>query len=222
MRLSEIIDFKPRMSNIDRKEYSNRVNKGATPTNVDLGHFARVTQHKAPKRVDQVNKIGTAGKVGYDLPIPRTEIDEDGYLSYLRMTLTDKTDNPFFPVIHDLKIRKHPKTGVLTYNVKMEKLAPFDDIFKDEELLGVVKNKLFGRYIISGDDPLYIEFWNMVIQATDGGKHRVAKDPELLYAIQKIDDVAHRYEHHWDMGMQNMMWRRSGDIPQLVFTDPLS
>lgn len=221
MRLFELIDFTPKISNIDKAAYSNRVFKGAPPTKTDAGHFARVTQHDSPKRLNQVNKVGTAGKIGYNMPIPRTEVDQDGYLSYLKMVSDDTTQNSYFPRIDDLKIRKDPETGNLTYNVKMEKLQPYDRIFDNLKLYDAIKERLFGKYgeIPDQDE---ITLWSLISTATDGGKHHIIKDGELLDAVEKIDKVSKKHGHNWDLGTKNMMWRVTGNMPQLVFTDPLA
>jgi hypothetical protein len=222
MRLYELIDFTPKRSNIDKLAYSDRVGKGSGDP--EEGHFAQVTQHNSPKRLNQVNKVGTAGKIGDKNPDPRSEVQEDGYLSYLKMVQEDDSQNPFFPRIHDLKIRKDPTTGNLTYNVKMEKLYSFNDIYDNPEMLAAMREHLFGDDGSESEENEILQDYTLgqlIVTACDGQQDLI-KDPQFLEAVKKIDAVVNRYHHNWDMHSGNMMWRMTGTMPQLVITDPIA
>lgn len=220
MKLYELIDFTPKKSNIDKIAYSNRVNKATKPpVDVGNGHFAQVTQHDSPKRLNQVNKVGTAGQVGGKGPDPRPRVEEDGYLSYLKMVQDDTSQNPFFPRIHDLKIRKDPETGNLTYNVKLEKLFSFDKIYDNPELVSSMREHLFN---VENERVEHYSLSTLIYAACNDSDYDLVKDPQFLEAIKKIDAIATRYHHAWDIGPGNVMWRMTGTMPQLVLSDPLS
>ena len=222
MRLFEVIDFSPRNSMSNKTDYLDRLQNMTSSELKGRGHFGVVTQNPGPKRINQVRKVGTAGRVGRVRPEPVARPEEDGYLSYLKMVYEftkEGGDNPYFPRVQELKIRRDRRE--LSYSVDLDKLVPYNNrLIYNQELITSIKEHMFDVE----DDWLLKEIGlsALVTMACDGSNRKIIKDPDLLKAIQMIDEVARKGRFIWDMGSQNMMWRITGNKPQLVLTDPLA
>jgi hypothetical protein len=230
MRLYELINFEPRDS---KKNYGDRVSNNVTPSSkkIGQGHFASAFTHDTPKRLNQVRKSGQAGKIGNMRTGPKKQqsITDDAYLSYLKMIYDFEQkggQNPFFPKIHDLKIYRDPE-GNLDYNVDIEKLHKLNKSgLGDNELaMKQIYISLFApdKYMPAGEDSIdaYMIMGDLRSIADDGDYDRII-DKNLKQALSMSRDLATKHGFQWDIHADNVMWRITGNIPQLVLTDILA
>lgn len=228
MRLYELIDFEPKPSNQSAVSYSQRLRKATNPKHVGSGSFGSAYATDSPKRLNQITKIGKAASMPDGRVIPADKIGDDGYLSWLSMVDHYKkqgADNPYFPIIHDLKIMRG-NDGKLHYRVNMERLVPFKTpkILGNEDLMSSLCNNMFGKDIQDRYDILS-EYESLITyQLRRGLKNANAvKDEDLREALLVIKDVMNENpEFSEDLHSSNIMWRITGTIPQLVLVDPLA
>jgi hypothetical protein len=216
MRLFEIINFEPKNTNQTHQQRVSRASDKSNSVNQGIGHFARVDKYDSPKRLNQVRKSGVAGQIGCSRPHPVKDPSEDGYLSYIKMVVEDNSQNPYFPRVYNVKTFRSPE-GDIYYDVDLEKLVEFNRLKNNTELFNSIKEHLFK------DSPSVEEntLDYLLMNAAEGQRFFI-KDPVLLDAMNKIDQVAKTHYHNWDLSQSNMMWRMTGTMPQLVLTDPLA
>jgi hypothetical protein len=202
MRLYEIIDFKPRKT-VQTTSHDIRHDKiSGISRAAGAGLMSRAYAPTSPKRLNQISKISKPGK--YD----------DAYMAYLKM-IDDFNksggQNPFFPRIHELKVYRD-KNGEQQFHVKLEKLHPLSIFSKDhdEDLLRSLKENYFGRVL---------PFAAAIDRQLEGDD--VVQDEDLIEACDMISLLAQRNDFLIDMHDGNVMWRITGNMPQLVITDPL-
>lgn len=223
MRLFELINFDPVNTNKNYKTRSNRVADTTKSTVKGTGHFAKVNQHDSPKRLNQVRKTGQAGKIGYNEPSPVDDPSKDAYLSYIKMVVEDKSQNPYFPRVHNVQTFRAPN-GDIYYNVDLEKLLPFrtEKIYDNEALTDSLRERMFKFDDTNPNDDFGgYSLSQQMMYACEADTNRI-RDPKLLDAVQKINSLIEKSDHHWDMGSANMMWRLTGNMPQIVLTDPVA
>lgn len=232
MRLSELISFDPKDTSTP---YRKRVYKTYTPTSREIGrgHFASAIAHDSPKRVGQVKKIGQAGLPALSGSVPRlvSNVSDDAYLSYLKMVddyNKSGKDNSYFPKIYNLKIFRKPD-GTLDYNIDMEKLLKlgYEPINNNEMQMHALYKKLFKTAGTEEDDPafdvsghgIYIELSRII----DDGNFGLIRDAKLKEALMMIESLLKsNRKFRWDIHPGNIMWRITGNIPQLVIIDPIA
>jgi len=139
-------------------------------------------------------------------------------------------NNPYFPVIHDLKIMKG-EDGKLHYRVNMEKLIPFTSpkILGNEDLMASLCDHMFGKDI---KDKEQLDSSELADMYGDLIRHELkrglknsnaVKDEDLREALLTIKDVMNDNPRLTeDLHSGNIMWRITGHIPQLVLVDPLA
>lgn len=217
MRLYELIDFEPKKSKQTRWSQDYKTASGTKSKELGQGSFGTAYDIDSPKRLNQVTKVGQGGNLrdaGVD------NIAEDGYLMYLKCVYDYEqagNSNPYFPRIHDLKIRKNEHDGAISYRANIEKLYEYETekIEGNEDLMLAMYDHMFHR---TDDHPDIIHALNMVRY----GKHNIIKDPELKEAIIIIDGIIEKGNFSCDLYPQNLMWRITGTMPHLVFTDPIA
>ena len=235
MRLRELIDFEPKQSKQGIGDYSRRTQRAIKPKHIGSGSFGAAYATDSPKRLNQITKIGKAAEFDDNSRItPVDKIEKDGYLSWLSMVDYYKkqgSDNPYFPVIHDLKIMKGPDNK-LHYRVNMEKLIPFlsPKVLGNEDLMSSLCDNMFGKDIKNKEDyedsSELAEIYGDLIryELRRGLKNAGAvKDEDLREALLVIKDVMNdnpRFTE--DLHSGNIMWRITGHIPQLVLVDPIA
>jgi hypothetical protein len=217
MRLFELINFEPKNTKRDYKTHANRISDTTKSKYQGSGHFAKVSHHDTPKRQNQVRKSGVAGMIGLDHPRRVTDPAEDGYLCYIKMVVESGNKNPYFPRIHNVKTFRAPD-GTIYYDVDLEKLYPYEteEISGNEDLISSLRDRMFIDDENTKDDGIS----SLILNSDYDVSH--IKDPKLKEAIIKIQAVAKEGDHSWDLGPSNMMWRITGNMPQLVFTDPIA
>lgn len=225
MRLFEIFD-----SEIQHTQRPYTVSNDKIRDKTDrlgYGHFSKVYQSDSQKRLNQVTKVGQAGKIGKfgsGKPVRTNDPAQDGYLSYINMVNNlqkSGNNNPFFPRIHRFKVYRE-NDGLLYYIAELEKLYDLQTpgIYKNEELINSIKERLFytDEFQWFQDTSfamsfLYITELPYPLDAIKG--------EDLKNAWKMINDLARKNNLNWDLGPQNLMWRMTGTMPQLVITDPL-
>lgn len=229
MKLYELISFLPKTTT---KSFDDRVNKKSNRLGnnsvLGRGHFGVVHSTDSPKRLNQVSKTGRAGRVGLARPKPVDTIERDGYLSYIRMVDAFEKEggqNPYFPRIHKLKLYRTPD-GNIEYDADIEKLYPLDSpkITSNESLMHSLYHDMFE---VKNETEIPIDASTIISQIDNisrghfGNVLRI-KDDELRDALERISEVEQEGRFSMDLGSQNLMWRITGNRPQLVFTDPLA
>ena len=222
MRLHELIDFEPKNSSKNLSSYTNRVIGNTDSKELGKGSFGTGYDIKSNKRLNQITKLGTVGKFDKDYKVrPVADINEDGYLSFLRMVHGYSKKgfvNPYFPVIHDLKIMKSPENA-LFYAVKLEKLTPLKsaNIVDNQALINSLYENMFGS-TVGG-----YHYLDILFRLNQGLiKPDTIKDEELkkaLYLIKSLISSNHQFVP--DIDANNIMWRITGSTPHLVIVDPI-
>lgn len=235
MRLFELINFEPKDSPRDAKHRSNRV---ITPSSkiIGKGHFATAHEYNSEKRQGEIRKQGRAGKPGSRKagPKPTGKITGDAYLSYLKMIYDFEQkggQNPFFPVITNLSIFR-AMDGTLDYKADLQKLVELtsDKISDNEPVMKHVFKSLFNddqrpsEYDRGELDALSImrELRIGIMDGIPNGNFDLIRNPDLKSALSMTRDLAKKHRFTWDIHAGNLMWRITGNIPQLVLTDILS
>lgn len=209
MKIFEVIDFEPRkttqsVSNNIRPSKINNINLNDT----NAGSYSSVYMPSSQKRLNQIIKISKKHKF------------DNAYVLYLKMIddfNKNGGNNPYFPVIHDLKIYHDDKDN-LQFNVKMERLFRFQNlkIYDNEDLINSLKEMMFG----STDESIHtylVEY--LYSEGTEG----FIKDKKLKQALDMIIRLKiNNDEINYDLHKGNLMWRITGNMPQLVITDPLA
>jgi len=220
MKLYELISFDPVQTKRSTSDFMNKFRDRPEFKDIGVGSFGRAMQVDRPKRLNQITKIGVAGKIGRKGIDKVDDPSKDGYLSYLKMVHKIEQDggyNPYFPRIESLRIKKS-KNGEIHYHTDLEKLYPYktSKIIQNQELMSSLKDEMFHITKHNEDYDL-----SMLVMVACDGERSWIKDPELAKAVSLIDKVAAKGHFRWDMGTNNMMWRITGNRPQIVITDPL-
>lgn len=222
MKLYELFDNE---INKTTRPYQSTVNKIASVSEPSgKGHFAKVYKTDSPKRLNQVTKVGKAGSIGYKAPVGTHDINNDGYLSYINMVREFQEAggyNPFFPVVKKLKIYKE-KEG-LYYIADIEKLYPLktSKIIDNKELMSSLKEQWFNTEEFEWMEDANIGSVFLYVFDLPYPDDAI-KDQNLKSALKMIDKLRKQGDFSVDMGSENIMWRITGTMPQLVITDPLA
>lgn len=220
MKLYELINFDPIKSTTNNIVYNNRLRTDLKSKTLGSGSFGIVHDVGSGKRLNQVTKIGKGETINSE---PAKDVENDGYLSYLRAVYDSGSSNPYFPRIHDLKIMRS-KTEALTYRVNLEKLVEFnsDKIIGNEDLMQSIYEDMFGDTRIRFGDSITSAIKSN-LEGALMGKFESIKDPELLSALKLIYRVLKSNPGFVaDIHSGNIMWRITGTRPQLVIVDPIA
>jgi hypothetical protein len=224
MRLYELIDFEPKNTKRDLNKHLQNVQSKTSAKEIGSGSFSSVFATDSPKRANQVTKVAKAGNIS-DLSGSVENIEDDGYLMYL-MQVNKFTklgaNNPYFPVIVDLRISRAPDKK-LHYRANLEKLTEFDslEILDNTEAMKAVCIQMFGTWTRATGRMMakYIE------EKVEAGLQNPSKikDPNLQRVLKLVAHIADQNTNlETDVSAQNMMWRTSGELPQLVIVDPVA
>lgn len=145
-----------------------------------------------------------------------SNLEMDAYYQYIKFIQPFMDENPFFPKVYNIDIKKDPK-GLLKPSYKIEKLMPIRDA--ENEMEGDLENALANKYLHDPDEWSVLTVITKAI--TNDSYLEKIKDEKLIEAIQLI-----RYffeanpQFVEDLHLGNMMVRFTSVGPQLVFTDP--
>lgn len=222
MRLYELIDFTPKPTTRKPYAYAKRVRDSTKSSTLGIGSFASAEQMDSGKRLNQVTKLGNVSRFDHNSDVMSSSLKEDGYMSYIQaidnFNKTGKT-NPYFPVIHNVRIMKNT-SGKMNFKVDLEKLHPFDTpgIIDNAELIYSVFHRMFNSTETNPDGESFTRWLTASL-----GEPRRVKDPKLAAALSLIRSVIENgINFHDDIHSENVMWRITGTIPQLVITDPVA
>ncbi len=222
MKLDEIIDTNIMAFRANKPVQS----KQYTPSEIGNGWYSTVHAIKDPHLVM---------KKSFGSPL----LQGDAYFQYIQYVVDNKLaeSNPYFPRVYDIVLVDSKEDSTHAhYIIKMERLLPWQDITAKEMVTvieKVVNLKEYGAWYTpefletAQVDELYAVIVDTVIKATRGDFSFIA-DEKLTEAIKVIDMIRMSGEqrapgrHTWDIGKNNMMFRRIPTGLQLVITDPLS
>lgn len=233
MRLFELISFLPKTTTKSFKDRLKKVKQVPNTHPMGRGHFGSAFVHDSPKRKGQVIKYAKAGSVDSVQRSTGGEqtIKNDGYMTYIKMVIDFEEGgghNPYFPRIDELIPFKGPD-GNEYYKIALQKLYPIDNpkISGNEDLMLSIAEHMFD--FEPGTEPVKMtgyEISKILMYAADGEYPNISglKDPQLMDAMTMIDGLVRTtpQKFHWDLGSGNVMWRITGTMPQLVFTDPIA
>jgi len=227
MRLYELIDFTPRITSKPSVRRAGAVSKLNNYDFKGAGSFGSTYAVPSHKRLNQITKVGRAGYVDKDSFRIRHASDpiQDGYLAYINEIYKLEQDgekNPYFPVIHDLKIFKDDD-GRLSYNLNMERLHDFTkpSIVSNTDLLQSLAENMFVQVPdMIGFDADYII--KTIREAAKNNRYDNIADRQLRKALRLIHRIHVNAGRVIDLHSGNVMWRITGTMPQLVITDPLA
>ncbi len=226
MRLDELINFDPKSSKHDIGSYGYKLDTKTRAEPVGSGSFGTAYDTKSNKRLNQVTKVGKAAtfQKGPTRLAPVKSIEDDGYLAYIsavQKIQQGEHNNPYFPVVHDLKIRKNAE-GHLSYKIDLEKLYNFETpkIIESDEVMKALCDRMFA--IESPDDG----FADHILYCLRTAKKnpRIIQDENLNDALRLIYEIVEQRNGIYilDLSEGNIMWRITGTIPQLVIIDPIA
>lgn len=224
MRLYELINPVPVDTNRSRREHNYRINQRTTG-DLGAGSFATVSHTDSPSKLNQVKKLGRAetftAKYSKD---DRREweyaksVDEDGYLSFIQAVIDTKPRNPYFPRVINLKVKRDPKGEEIYYDIDLERLHSFRSL--DEDVRTSLSEYMFTEEACEKYNGDIVGMISMVLERN---RASIVKDPELNDALAIIKSIADSSSDFiFDIKADNMMWRMTGNRPQLVITDPLA
>ena len=233
MRLYELISFLPKTTTKSFSDRSEKIKKVPNTYPMGKGHFGAAYVHDSPKRQGEITKYAKAGSVSGVSNNKKEErtSKQDAYLAYIKMVIDfekDGSHNPYFPRINELRVFKEPD-GTEYYKIDLQKLYPIENskISGNEDLMLSIAEHMFDFEL--GHEPVKMtgyEISKNLMYAADGEYPNIAglKDPQLLDAMTMIDKLTRTNpkKFHWDLGSNNVMWRITGTMPQLVFTDPIA
>lgn len=217
MKINEIIDFDPRDSKETTYSYKSKI-RAAGGKPAGSGSFSTVFSFDSPKRYNQISKIGRTGSIG-QRDSSAKKIEDDAFLFYIKSI--QGSDNPYFPKISDLKIFKD-NNGNLSYRANIHKYVDFQskkiadniDLIKslyEDMFYGNIENDTYA--IITLEDSLHNMF-------TD---EKIIKDDNLKNAVQLIKQMLSKNPNfNLDIHSGNLMWKITGNRPQLVIIDPIA
>lgn len=189
------------------------------------GSGAYATVYKLPRQTNTVLKLGRTHP-GWS--------EKDGYMAFIELVQQYGQDNPYLPQVHSFKKMKD-RTGTLFYKAKLEELQPFPG-YGTKDLTGEVFEVL--KKILQRDDDgvrtylrayysvarPYASLIEILKKLVEEPNHPSLKelDPQLLAAGKLIRKAARDSKTDEDIGLSNIMLRRTPYGPQLVITDPLA
>jgi hypothetical protein len=220
MKLYELINFNPVNSATNTDKFRHKLTTNTNARKIGSGTFGTAFNTQSGKRLNQITKVGDTGKV-LDIAKPVEDVEDDGYLAYLNAVYKSKSNNPYFPKIHDLKIRK-ASDGRLSYRTNIEKLIPLASgkIIDNLEMLESIYSDMFN------DDPWelsMLSFTGKIEYAIEHRDFKNIKDPKLKEALELILKLLKSGRNFMlDIHSQNCMWRMTGMKPQFVIIDPIA
>jgi hypothetical protein len=151
--------------------------------------------------------------------VERTAPLEDPTAAFLEWLTKNpnRRNNPFFPRVlsRDPGSAKH----VPTYHV--ERLVPLTDKHIDHPDL---ITSLWDVYLTIPPpaEPTAALLAKRIEHTVSAKRIADFKDPMLRAAIVQMATYAEEHNVEFDLHLGNMMWRITGNMPQLVFSDPFS
>ncbi len=152
-------------------------------------------------------------------------LKNDGYLTYLKAVQNynkERKPNPYFPVVHDLKIFKDTD-GKIHYRANLEKLIPYTSskIIENKDLIESLYERMFGETINYNPDTFDVNIIRLkLIRGLDNPM--IIADPQLRAALALINEILESNPRFIeDLHTNNLMWRITGTMPQLVLLDPI-
>jgi hypothetical protein len=222
MKLYELIDFVPKLSKHSALDNKDRLRKNTKADQIGNGSFGTAFDTKSNKRLNQVTKIGKTGSIMSGNIAKKVE--EDGWLLWMQAVHRAQKrgeDNPYFPIMDDLHIRKD-KDGLLSYTANLHKLLPFRTakLISNMDLMVSLREHMFGPTDITfSDGPDAAN--NILFHLNQTSS---AVDRNLAAALNMVDQLIYtsREEFMKDIHYGNVMWRITGTMPQLVIVDPIA
>lgn len=220
MKLYELFSLDPKNTNRDLDSHNNK-SFWTDHDNIGQGAFSKVKKFNSPKRLNQVKKTGraanfTGGK------LTDTNQETDGYLSYIKM-VSKNPNNPYFPKVHKLQVKKGPD-GKIYYDADLEKLLPYNTpkIIDNYDLMNSLKEYMFD--FSKSINSMLEEYSLADLMSYSLNNPQIIRDQNLDDALEKIREIISNSNGLLgdDVSYQNMMWRITGNMPQLVITDPIA
>lgn len=223
MRIDEIVDFDPRPAVGRKSDYISSINAMKSSRRMDDGvpAFSTVYKIDSPKRLNQVTKLGRTGDPDDPDNLRAQLISGDGYLSYL-YAIRD-IENPYFPKIYDLKIFKDKNTGKLSFKADIEKYLDFSyhKLAHNHDLMASLLDDMFFSCVYIDENALPIRNIHRCLKSSVYNR-AIIKDPDLKDAIGMIYDLSVNNSFEVDLHSGNIMWKITGNRPQLKIVDPLA
>jgi hypothetical protein len=226
MKLYELIDFEPKQSKHGAHDAKNKITTKTNAKFIGAGAFGAAYDTQSNKRLNQITKVGRTGGIMTGKHAQRVE--QDGWLAYMHAVHNAQQhgkNNPYFPLMDDLRIRKDAK-GELTYSANLHKLIPLDTakLTSNIELMKSVYERMFGTECPYNEWDLIRESMINNLQSSNN-----LADPALKTVMNMIDSIIDRSgggnsdsELIKDIHKGNVMWRMTGTMLQLVIVDPIA
>jgi len=215
MRLQELIDFTPR----DRKSNSDLGRRLDRRSNIDKlgsGSFGSAYSINSNKRLNQVTKSGIARNMNYSI---FKELTDDGYIAYIKAIVDSGLNNPYFPRIDDFKVYKK-SNNQFTYVANIERLIPLQSERIPREMASAMWEKMFLDE--PAEEPSLEDIVYKMAYIVAGKNTYLIKDKQLKQALGLIIGILRDSKFMNDIYDKNIMMRITGNMPQLVFTDPIA
>lgn len=226
MKIRQLLETDDDALTWEKSSLKRRLDSG--DDDVDLAHAVHEVRKKSPTH--QFLNAGINAYVGkHNTPHAANEVErvssaDDATVAYLRAIAFNPTiqQNPYIPRI----LKQQIKNQIAHFTV--ERLYDFEHpMVGTEDTLRALNERIFVR-------PLTLTFSKKltvrspVILIAGAIENITAKmefekiaDPQLVEALKFICDIKDRLEADLDIHDGNIMWRITGNMPQLVITDPL-
>jgi hypothetical protein len=181
---------------------------------VGSGVAAYVGRQNNPHQMDRVTRLG-----------PK----KDGAGFYLKAVhQAGLHNNPYLP-----RLLARPKVSGNVQTAVIERLLPFNTpkIAGNRELMMSLWDNWFKYqppgHLLNATDKVFAreigDSVSMILNdAVSRGQYASIKDDDLIAALQFIQQLMEQHKLEEDIHSENIMWRMTGNMPQMVITDPLT
>lgn len=146
-------------------------------------------------------------------------LEKDSYYKYITEVVISNQDNPFFPRVYDVILKKD-SGGLIKPEYRIEKLYEYSEIATYYPYERDLDEILLDMYFSNSDEYGLITMLRYAL--TNSYTAQYIKNKKLLDAVNLIRALVDRYGFEIDMHASNIMFRLGKTIPQLVITDPVS
>jgi hypothetical protein len=182
---------------------------------VASGSYAYVGRRDTPHDMDRVTRLG-----------PK----KDGAAVYLKVVQqAGLHNNPYLP-----RLLARPKVSGNVQTAQIERLLPFKTpkIITNIELMESMWERWFStplpsnvRVVVDSPEEFAFDFPDEVSVVLNdylsrGGNDHI-RDQQLKQALDFILNLMEEHNLSEDLHPENMMWRMTGTMPQMVITDPV-
>lgn len=194
----DYVDFDlPAVTNKDTAAAVHTLHQSPSHEHLGTGAYAYVTARKGDQHHDVVTRTSTVN---------------DPTLKYLNV-VAGQSNNPYFP-----RVKRIAKDGNVASAI-IERLVPYDRLIDNELLISSLHQMMFSTPP-SPKKEASKSIVSNIKRALQSGDTQHIRDENLKKAVALIHTIGQQNGLSIDLHFNNIMWRITGKMPQLVITDP--